>query len=1041
MHKKILSAVSFFVFILCFAALSRADGPKIIFDLKKLPFPDVPFPNDAFTQVDETSPTGMRILIPPQGITKSETRLRQQLLTLDGFSTYGPIVVSFDKPLDLMNIRKRHNLAERADNPFRDNAVFVINIQKGSKNYGKAVPLDLGDGNFPVVLENTEHFLNDTRGDSSNMVFETVDEEALGKDTNFDGRISKPNLMPRNGDPYKDLVTFYDMNTNTLIIRVLYPLEERSQYAVVLTKRLVGENGEPVASPDGLPYQEAQKDGMEKFLNSGILKNVGIAKNDVAFAWSFTTQSVTADLVAIRSGLYGYGPFKKLAQDFPVDGSEFTLDPMKEEGQKNKYLFDGSKLALFMKVGASLIGLPISGETVSKFTKAFEKIDYVISGTYTTPYFLENDSGINHYSEEVFHVNTKTGAYKAHKAQVDFILCVPKATPQHKPPFPVTFIGHGYTMNRLMTLAVCGIMAEEGFAAFGIDAAGHGTGDMKRDIEKFLQDKNASGMIKNMGLEPVLKALSHGRDRDLNGDGIPDSGADYWTAYVFHSRDMARQTMIDHMQIVRIMRSFDGKHTWNLDSVGMGKLAGDFNGDGVVDIGGPEQYYSAMGISLGGIHTAILPAIEPAIKVSVPIVGGGGLVDLGIRSLQGGVPQGVTLRLMGPLLVDVPDDKGDEWLAFQVTDINTDTKITVAKIKDMKEGDWLTLKNENNGVERFAVADAQKKFRIGIPCDAGDKLTLTLYDGDRKNGKVKQTFTTFEVDAKYQSQNYKAGDALVSPVDGFGMIRNTPEYREFMVVAQMVLDPADPINYAPHYFLDPLDIKPEGKVMHNVLVMPTVGDMNVPVNTGIAIARAAGILPMTWNEAVKKDYFYGPSKTAWNDAKNYDAWLKNKMTWQEMNAQYKKDGKTTPNQILLDNYVIEGLEKMKRFSEKPDDGVACVNDSNCRFGGTCKDGLCYIKILSDPDDLAEGKTGFNNPRITPPLRITLKTKSGISALRIPYGHPSGSHFFNPFGPAEYYGVKSTFDLGTYMINEMKHYFMTGGKELYDDPCLEKSACK
>lgn len=1041
MVKKIISIISFFVLLMCFTALSHAEGPKIIFNLKKLPFPDVPFPNDVFTQIDETSPTGLRILIPPQGITKSETQLRKNLLNLDGFSTYGPIVVSFDKPLDLQNIRKRHNLAERADNPFRDNAVFVINIQKGSKNYGKAVPLDLGDGNFPFVLENPEHFLNDTRADSSNLVFETVDEEALGRDTNFDGRIFKPNLMPRNGDQYKDLITFYDLNTNTLILRVLLPLEERSQYAVLLTKRLTGENGETVLSPDGMQYQEAQKDEMGKFFKSSILKNYGLTKEDVVFAWSFTTQSVTADLVAIRSGLYGYGPFKNLVKDFPVTGSEFTLDPMKEEGQKNKYLFEGSKLSLFMKVAASLIGLPISGDTVSKFTKAFEKIDYVISGTYTTPYFLENDSGIDHYSEEVFHVNTKTGAYKAHKDEVDFILCVPKSTPAHKPPFPVTFIGHGYTMNRLMTLAVCGIMAEEGFAAFGIDAAGHGTGDMKRDIDKFLQDKNMAGMVKSMGLEPVLKALSHGRDRDLNGDGIPDSGADYWTAYVFHARDMVRQTMIDHIQIVRVMRSFDGKQPWNLDSIGMGKLAGDFNNDGVVDVGGPKQFYSAMGISLGGIHTAILPAVEPAIKVSIPIVGGGGLVDLGIRSLQGGVPQGVTLRLMGPLVVNVPDENGTQWLTLQVSDINTDTKLRVAKINDLKEGDYISVKNENIGVERYSIVNEKKQFRVGIPADAGDPLTVTIYDGDKASGKIKQTITLYEADAKYQKQTYKPGDKLVSPLDGFGMNRNTPEYRDFMIVAQMVLDPADPINYAPHYFLDPLDIKPEGKVMHNVLVMPTVGDMNVPVNTGIALARAAGLLPMTYDEAVKKDYFYGPSKTAWNDAKNYDAWLKNKMTWKEMNAQYKKSGKTTPNQILLDNYVIEGLEKIKRFSEKPDDGVACVSDSNCRFGGTCKDGLCYIPILADPDDLAEGKTGFNNPRIIPPLRIIRKTKSGISALRIPYGHPAGSHFFNPFGPAEYFGVKSTFDLGTYMINEMKHYLLTEGKELYDDSCLEKSACK
>lgn len=1041
--RKMFNVV-FFLFFIGFPAVLCAEGPKVVFDYQKRPFPDVPFPNDVFTRQDETSPTGMRIIVPELGATDMETRLRRQLLTLDGFSTYGPIVVSFDKPLDMQNIRMRHSLASRADNPFRDNAVFVINIDKNSKNYGRAVPLDLGDGNFPVGLEITEHFLNDTRANSSNLVFETEDEEALGRDTNFDGRILKPNLMPRDGDPYDNLLTFYDVNTNTLIIRVLFPLEERSRYAVILTKRLAGENGEPVASPYDTPYQKQQQEVMELLLSGGILKKYGVTKNDVAFAWSFSTQSVTADFVAIRSGLYGYGTFKKLAQDFPVDNT-LTLDPMKENG-KDMYLMEGNRLVNFLKVGASFLGLgPGAAGFMKKLTKGFEQIDYIVSGTFTTPYFLENHSDIGFYSEEVFHVNTRTGQYSAHPEQANFILCVPKATPQRKPPFPVALIGHGYTMNRLMTLPICGLMAEEGFAALGMDAAGHGVGEMKGEIEKFLKDKNTAAMVKNAGFGPLLKALMHGRDKDINGDGIPDSGADYWTAYVFHSRDMARQTIIDHMQIVRILRSFDGKRTWNFSGVeGMGNLAGDFNGDGVVDLGGPGQYFGAMGISLGGIHTAILPAVEPAVKVSVPIVGGGGLVDLGIRSLQGGVPQGVTLRLMGPLLVDAPDEKGNLWLTFQVTDINSDTKMKAAKIKDLKEGDWVTVTNEAKNVERYAVVDAKKRFRIGIPADVGDPLTVVIYSGDKSAGKIKQKITKYEVDAGYQMQTYKAGTALVSPVEGFGMMRNTPEYRDFMLVAQTVLDPADPINYAPHYFLDPLDIQPEGKVLHNVLLMPTVGDMNVPVNTGIALARAAGLLPVTWEEAVKKDYYYGYSKTEWNDAKNYEAWLRKKMTWKEMNDAYKAMGipaPATPNQVLLHYYVIEGLEKLKRFSEKSVTGGDCQSDSECRFQGTCKNGLCAIPILADPDDLADGNTGFNNPRIHPPLRIIRKTKIGISALRIPYGHPSGSHFFNPFEPPEYMGVKGTFDLGQYTINQMTHYFVTGGKELYDDPCLAKGECR
>ena len=45
-----------------------------------------------------------------------------------------------------------------------------------------------------------------------------------------------------------------------------------------------------------------------------------------------------------------------------------------------------------------------------------------------------------------------------------------------------------------------------------------------------------------------------GRDRDLNNDGLADSGGDMWTADLFHTRDMVRQSVVDHMQFVRILR-------------------------------------------------------------------------------------------------------------------------------------------------------------------------------------------------------------------------------------------------------------------------------------------------------------------------------------------------------------------------------------------------------------------------------------------------------------------------------------------------------
>src|SRR5690606_25079302 len=120
-------------------------------------------------------------------------------------------------------------------------------------------------------------------------------------------------------------------------------------------------------------------------------------------------------------------------------------------------------------------------------------------------------------------------------------------------PFPVSIYGHGYTAFSLSVFTNAGILARQGIASVGINAVGHGLA-----LEPKIQQL-AQMLFKGSCLAPAGEALARGRARDLNNDGVADSGGDFWTSYVFHTRDVVRQSVIDWMQFTRILRTFDGK--------------------------------------------------------------------------------------------------------------------------------------------------------------------------------------------------------------------------------------------------------------------------------------------------------------------------------------------------------------------------------------------------------------------------------------------------------------------------------------------------
>ncbi len=1055
------------------------DGPVVVFDLENKPLPEIPFPNDLATRPDPSSPTGRRLNMSLVAPTDLESRIRRQVDKMDGFGTFAPIWVSFSKAVDVISIIERHHNLD-----FDDDAVFLIDIsaRKGSPGYGKPVFLDMGQGFFPKTLPSTPEYFSssgyglyfpyDSHSQASNLLFETVDEDLdgdgkldPGEDLDFDGVLDAPNLIPGGSDQWDDLMTFYEKESNTLIMRPVVPLRERTTYAVVITRRVEGTDGEPVRSP--FPYINHTHQTKALRPIEEILPDYGLELADVAFAWTFTTQSITSHLKVIREGLYGAGPMAYLADDFPPVYTQYRLRDEDASGASvNLYTIDVEDLLPYFPIVAGLLpGGEISGAALAE---SYDYVDYIVAGEYDSPNFLvdRDDLAVEGYpadDDELFDVDPETGEAVFGVGEVPFICTVPKENPDWniEPPFPVIIFMHGTSGSKIHTLAYGGVHARHGFAVCGIDGWANG---MPLPEEGILSADLVKSTLAGIGYSPLFDVIEGKRTRDLDMDGTRDIAGDFWTIDALHTRDAIRQTVVDLVNFVRIMRSFDGERLCSKGIEGEEEsgVCGDFNGDGTVDFGGLDSRYNAWGISLGGIVIGVFAGVEPALDAAVPVSGGGGLVEVAIRSVKQGVPELVVLPLIGPLFIGrLSPAEGEEGLTellFFLPGQGATHERRFALLDDVSPGDRATVRNLDSGEERSVLIGEEGTLRLQIAADAlfateirglmgfdpaaedhdPPKITHTLGDpsglwpalGDRlvfevhsPSGELKHRIESFGEDVQFNGIVYRQGAPLVNLYRGFGYQRQTPGIRRFMAIAQALLESGDPVNWAPHYHLDPLvyDRVPEDRGVTpgvNVLTIVTVGDSQVPLATGFSIARAAGVLSYS-----VPDQRYGK----------------------------------TQSQVLIENHVMEGLVHRNRFmveytdqDGEPAEQPIMFDPDDLDNSRTFEGCECSTRILEDdPDDpylltaygCKDGQgnwcgSGYGEPDLDPPLRATVDTGigRGKAGLRILFIEPEGVHGINLMNPSR------PFDMETYALNLMSRYFISGGEEIRDDPCLEDSSC-
>src|ERR1019366_1863173 len=275
-------------------------------------------------------------------------------------------------------------------------------------------------------------------------------------------------------------------------------------------------------------------------------------------------------------------------------------------------------------------------------------VDYLVIGTYDSPYLMGDP--LSPDPDLHFDINFMNGQGDVRHSPIPFIIAVPKTTTQHKPPFPVAYWRHGTGLFDVEMVIHSALYAREGIALASMDNPGHGL------VLTSGQQILLEALLKGACLGPAAAGLEASRAIDLNGDGTPDSGGQVWSAHLLHTRDGMRQAVLDGVQLTRMLKTFDGStksgQDYNNDGDATNDLAGDFNGDGVVDLGGPSAQYFSSGGSLGGLVAEIHGAIDPSFTAAAPVSGGGGFVNIAVRSRL--TPDPVLEQVLGPLIVAVP---------------------------------------------------------------------------------------------------------------------------------------------------------------------------------------------------------------------------------------------------------------------------------------------------------------------------------------------------------------------------------------------------
>jgi pimeloyl-ACP methyl ester carboxylesterase len=378
----------------------------------------------------------------------------------------------------------------------------------------------------------------------------------------------------RFGSPIAVNTLMYDPATNSAFAEPEEVLQQRSEYALVVTSAIKDASGDPVeADPEFVAFQWSSSPYAQDLWSAlwPLAFTACFAPEWIVGGTVFTTMSTTASLERARMVIQGA----------PV---RFTLN-------EPTGVFRTSEIAgitLHAHTGLS----PVKFTDVETHpVTAMAGVDRVAFGSYGSPQFAEG----------LVIPTTPSGAdvgLPSTFAEVPFHVYLP-AGPAPARGYPVVIVGHGYPDGRFRQApSVAATFASAGFATIAIDGFGHGYGPQST---LFIKGTN--------GATTELKTPGRGIDFDRNGTVDQGEGCIVPAGpQVIINRDCLRQTAIDLMQLIRVIRG------------GM-----DLTRSGRSDLDGNRIYY--VGHSMGADYGMLLSAVEEDLEATVINSGGGTVVD------------------------------------------------------------------------------------------------------------------------------------------------------------------------------------------------------------------------------------------------------------------------------------------------------------------------------------------------------------------------------------------------------------------------------